>query len=176
MERLPGGRNHTLLTFQFPDEDYYLGIWKKLKANLQGDSLIVQDKTAVPDQAGGDEITSVTGIEELNRQLTELKEAIEKQNYYNSGRSRVFVWPGEGVQQPENQVFFSNENTNLTAQAGGDGNTAVPAQAERAEVIREWFDAGRSDIQIAHKLALSESRVKQIRLGMGLKRRRGRKK
>jgi hypothetical protein len=52
---------------------------------------------------------------------------------------------------------------------GHDGNNI-------RTIIKDGYDRGLTDIQIGYKIGLGDSRVKQIRLEMGLKRRTGRRK
>jgi hypothetical protein len=55
-------------------------------------------------------------------------------------------------------------------------DTADNGPTRTRGIIKRMFDEGYSDVQIGYKVGLGDSRVKQIRLEMGLKRRRGRKK
>jgi hypothetical protein len=55
-------------------------------------------------------------------------------------------------------------------------DTADNGPTRTRGIIKRMFDDGYSDVQIGYKVGLGDSRVKQIRLEMGLKRRRGRKK
>lgn len=58
--------------------------------------------------------------------------------------------------------------------AAGPSPSEQPGQ-DTAEKIRRLYYEGKSDVVIGHSVGLGESRVKQIRLDMGLKRRPGRK-
>lgn len=68
---------------------------------------------------------------------------------------------------------FIGDETRQPAQAGaGDGQQVISIPEERAAKIRKMaVEDGLSDIQIARKLTISASRVKQIRLDHGIKRR-----